>query len=77
MDDVMVAEAAAHLEELLTRVENGETIHINRDGKRIAELSGVRRDPNPIRAADLRVITDKMTMSDGDTVTKMRRTARY
>lgn len=51
-----VDEAATHFEELLERVENGESIEITRDGQPVAQVSVApkpepKRDPEAIRKA--------------------------
>jgi prevent-host-death family protein len=41
MDEVTVAEAKAHLSELIDRAERGEPVRITRRGKSVARLTGV------------------------------------
>jgi prevent-host-death family protein len=77
MNDVTVAEAEAHLSELLLRVEAGETVRISREGRAIAQLTPVATSRKTIDVAAIKSITDRMPMTDGNTVTKMRDEARY
>ncbi len=79
MDGVTLAEAEAHLSELVSRAEAGEMIDICRDGKAVVRLVPVARR-QPIDAALLRAITSKMTPQDesaGDFVRRMRDGDRY
>lgn len=48
MPDVTVADAKAHLSELLCRVERGEEITITRRGKPVARLTAVEPVKQPI-----------------------------
>ncbi len=76
---VSVAEAKAHLSELLKAVEAGETISITRRGHAVASLSPVRHAPAPVDIAWLRDATSRMeysTLSAADVVREMR-DARY
>lgn len=77
---VSVAEAKAHLSELLTAVEAGEVISITRRGKAVATLAPVQRPRKPIDLDELRALTDRMPYSDvsaADIVRQMRDDARY
>ena len=47
MSTCTVAEAKAHLSELLARVENGEELVITRRGRPVAQLSPVRAVKRP------------------------------
>ena len=47
MSTCTVAEAKAHLSELLARVENGEDLVITRRGRPVAQLSPVRPVKRP------------------------------
>lgn len=60
MDKVNLAEAKAHLSELVDRVEAGETVDITRRGKPVARLTSVARPRKRIDAAQLRALTDSL-----------------
>ncbi len=80
MDTVNLAEAKAHLSELLDRVEAGDTIEITRRGKPVARLSKVSGPRQPIDFAALKELTDRMppqNESAGEFVRKMRDSDRY
>jgi prevent-host-death family protein len=57
MDEVTVAEAKAHLSELIDRAERGEPVRITRRGKPVARLTGVERRVKPIDLNALRALT--------------------
>ncbi len=57
MDEVTVAEAKAHLSELIERAERGEPVRITRRGKLVARLTGVERKVEPIDLNALRALT--------------------
>ncbi len=61
---VSVAEAKAHLSELLTAAEAGEVISITRRGKAVATLSSAERPRKPIDLDELRALTDAMPYSE-------------
>ncbi len=61
---VSVAEAKAHLSELLAAVEAGEVISITRRGKAVATLSSAERPRMPINFDELRALTDGMQYSE-------------
>lgn len=48
MEEIGVAQAKAHLSELLDRVEAGETVTITRHGRAVARLSGIEARKPPI-----------------------------
>jgi antitoxin (DNA-binding transcriptional repressor) of toxin-antitoxin stability system len=48
MSDVSVADAKAHLSEILRRVEMGETVRITRRGKPIIMMNAIERPRKPI-----------------------------
>lgn len=78
MDIINLADAKAHLSELVDRVEAGDTIDIARRGKPVARLSAASPARKPIDASLLRALTsgipaapesaDKLvrSMRDGD-----------
>jgi prevent-host-death family protein len=57
MEDVTVAEAKAHLSELIDRAERGEPVRITRRGKPVARLTGVDQQLKPIDLDALRALT--------------------
>lgn len=57
MDPVSLADAKAHLSELVDRVEAGESIDITRRGKPVARLTAVAAPRKPIDAGLLRSLT--------------------
>ena len=80
MDSVNLADAKAHLSELVDRVETGDAIEITRRGKPVARLSGVKVPRKPIDIDALRAFTDampKQTQSAADLVRSMRDSDRY
>lgn len=80
MDGVTLAEAEAHLSDLVSRAEAGETIDICRDGKPVVRLVPAEVPRQRVDAALLRAITDKMTPqaeSAGDFIRRMRDGDRY
>jgi len=64
MNAISLAEAKAHLSELLDRVEAGESIEITRRGKAVARLVGLAHPRKPIDAAALAAVTATMPMQD-------------
>lgn len=78
MDAIKLADAKAHLSELVDQVEAGASIEITRRGKPVARLVAAARPRKPIDAALLQALTQAMppqgmdaaelvrTMRDGD-----------
>jgi len=60
MDSVNLADAKAHLSELVDRVEAGDSIEITRRGKPVARLTAVARPRKPVNVAALAALTAKM-----------------
>lgn len=60
MSTVNLADAKAHLSELIGRVAEGDTVRITRRGKPVAQLSSVKKTLQPIDLAALKSITDQM-----------------
>jgi len=60
MDVVNLAEAKAHLSELVDRVEAGESIAITRRGKPVARLTAASSPRKPIDATRLAALTATM-----------------
>ena len=80
MDSVSVADAKAHLSELLDRVEDGASVDIPRRGKPIARLTTAKSPRKPIDMAALRAFTSSMPMqaqSAEDLVRDIRDSDRY
>lgn len=50
MRTVSLAEAKAHLSELVNRVENGEEVIITRHGQPVARIAAVERPKVPIQS---------------------------
>ena len=57
MDTISLADAKAHLSELVDRIEAGASIEITRRGKPVAKLTAVDRPRRPIDAAQLQALT--------------------
>jgi len=77
---VSVAEAKAHLSELIADAEAGETVVITRRGEPVAELRARRRPKGKIDWGWLREATAKIPYSptdSGDLVREMRNDDRY
>ena len=76
---VSVAEAKAHLAQLLRAVEEGEVIAITRRGRPVATLAPVRRAAGRVDLSWVRRATDRMEYSEVSAVDVVRemRDARY
>jgi prevent-host-death family protein len=61
MDAITLADAKAHLSELVDRVEAGDTIDITRRGKPVARLTSVARSRKRIDVASLQALTGTMS----------------
>ncbi len=80
MKTVNLADAKAHLSELIDGVVEGETVEILRRGKAVARLVPVETSKKPIDMALLTSLTDVMPPSDESTedfMRQMRDDARY
>ena len=80
MDSVNLADAKAHLSELVDRVEAGDSIAITRRGKPVARLTAAAPPRKAINADQLRKLTQAMsvqTQSAADLVRSMRDSDRY
>ena len=80
MDAINLADAKAHLSELVDRVEAGDSIDITRRGKPVARLTAVARPRKRIDAALLQSLTATMppqAQSATDLVRSMRNGDRY
>ena len=60
MEAINLADAKAHLSELVDHVEAGESIDITRDGKPVARLVPIMRAAKPIDLAALQSLTDAL-----------------
>jgi len=77
---INLADAKAHLSELVTQAAAGEPVCIMRRGKPVAQLTAVDVRRKPIDPSALRAITDAMPMQpEGarDFVRRMRDDDRY
>ena len=80
MTDVTLADAKAHLSELISRVVEGDAVRITRRGKPVAQLTSVAKRRAPVDIIALRALTDSMppqTETAAVTVRRMRDDARY
>jgi prevent-host-death family protein len=80
MDAINLADAKAHLSELVDRVEAGDTIDITRRGKPVARLTAVVRPRQRVDAALLQALTVTMPLQvegAADLVRSMRDGDRY
>lgn len=80
MDRVNLADAKAHLSELVDRVESGEQIDITRRGKPVARLSAIKSPRKPIDLAMLQALAAELPREDVDAaifVREMRDSDRY
>ena len=80
MTIVELAEAKAHLSELIDRIQTGEIIKITRDGEVVAELTAAKPARKPILLADLQAVTDgqqQQSESAGEFIRRMRDEDRY
>lgn len=80
MDAISLADAKAHLSELVDRVEAGDSIEITRRGKPVARLTAVAKPRKRIDVALLQSLTATMpppAESAADLVRSMRDGDRY
>lgn len=80
MNAINLADAKAHLSELVDRVEAGDSIDITRRGKPVARLTAVARPRKAIDAALLQSLTATIppqSPSAADLVRSMRDGDRY
>lgn len=80
MAAISLADAKAHLSELVDRVEAGGSIDITRRGKPVARLTAIAGPRKPIDAALLRSLTVTMPAEGqpaADLVRSMRDSDRY
>ena len=80
MDAINLADAKAHLSELVDRVEAGDSIDITRRGKPVARFTAVATPKKRVDATLLRALTEAMPPqpeSAADLVRSMRDDDRY
>ncbi|MFS8115699.1 type II toxin-antitoxin system prevent-host-death family antitoxin [Rhizobium jaguaris] len=80
MTTVNLAEAKAHLSELVSEVAAGSTVRILRHGKPVAQLTPIKSEKKPIDINFLRSVTDGMSTqaeSAGDFMRAQRDSERY
>ncbi len=80
METYSVADAKAHLSELLDRVESGEDVVITRRGKPVARISPTapdKRGPLPSMAAFRESMAGQIKGSVLESLREERRNARY
>jgi prevent-host-death family protein len=80
MDAINLADAKAHLSELIDRVEAGASIEITRRGKAVARLTAAAKPRKPVDAALLQALTAALpphTEGAADLVRSMRDGDRY
>ena len=62
MSDVTLADAKAHLSELVERAVQGETVQLTRRGKPVARITGINRNRQPIDLGALQALTTAMPL---------------
>lgn len=80
MKSVNLADAKAHLSELVERAASGDPVRIMRRGKPVAQITAVARPRTRIDPAQLRAMTDAMPLqreSAGEFLRRMRDEDRY
>lgn len=79
MDSISLADAKAHLSELIDRIEAGDTIDITRRGKPVARLTTAARPRKRVDLALLKSLTSSMprTQNAAELVRSMRDGDRY
>jgi prevent-host-death family protein len=78
--DISLADAKAHLSELVEQAANGEEVIITKRGKPVAALTAIMTKRKRVDAAALRRITDQTPFQDipaGEFVRAMRDGDRY
>ncbi|MEI7714237.1 MAG: type II toxin-antitoxin system prevent-host-death family antitoxin [Rhodospirillales bacterium] len=77
MGHVNIAEAKAHLSDLVARAEAGETILISRRGRPVVELRAIEQPRQPVDVAALRAFIGGLPDTPAGTVEAMRDEARF
>jgi prevent-host-death family protein len=78
--NISLAEAKAHLSELIEQVSNGDEFTITKRGKPVAQLTPILPKRKPIDFEALRRLTDSMPLQDqpaGEFMREMRDDYRY
>lgn len=70
---VNIAEAKAHLSELVEQAAAGETVLLTRRGKPVARMSPLDQPRKPVDLQRLRTLTDSMPQQAEDAATLVRR----
>jgi prevent-host-death family protein len=76
MTGINLAEAKAHLSELVDRAISGEPQIIMRRGKPVAKIVAIEEPRKPLNVDRLKALTDSIPMGE-EVVTKMRQNARF
>lgn len=80
MNSVNLADAKAHLSELVERAAAGETVGITRRGKPVAQIVSANTPRKPVNLSALQAVTAAMAKQAEparETIRKMRDEARY
>jgi prevent-host-death family protein len=80
MDSYSIAEAKAHLSELIDRVEAGATVEITRRGKLVAKIEPPQKPKKPVDVDALRKLAASLPVQKqgaGDFIREMRDSDRY
>ncbi len=80
MDDISLAQAKAHLSELIARAAAGDTVRITKRGKPVAKLTAAQAPRRPIDFEAMRKLTSstpKQKESAGKFIRRMRDAERY
>lgn len=80
MENVNLADAKAHLSELVDRAEAGEAVTILRRGRPVAQLTAVASPRKKIELKELRALTSSMKPSGSSAarlIRELRDEARY
>jgi prevent-host-death family protein len=72
-ETVSIADAKAHLSELVSRAANGDTVCITRRGKPVAKLTAIDTPRKPIDLAMLRAVTEGKPTPTGSAAEFIRR----
>lgn len=80
MGSVSIAEAKAHLSELVDRAASGETVQITRRGKPVAQIVAAEAPRHKIDFAELEALTSSMPFQEegaGEFMRRLRDESRY
>jgi prevent-host-death family protein len=80
MNSVNLADAKAHLSELVAQVESGGQVCILRRGKPVARLTTIESQHRPVSLSALKALTSSMPKQAedaGDFIRQMRDESRY